>query len=89
MTCTYCCVYSTPGDGQKTRPKHVQFYSKNKFEKLVHIFGIIILRIYHDAQSCECQKLLFMSCGYFARYLLILHSYRYTVHFHLCLFLAH
>jgi hypothetical protein len=28
------CVYSekkTPGDGQKNCPKHVKFYSKNKF----------------------------------------------------------
>jgi len=35
-------------------PKHVEFYSKNKFEKLVHLVGFII-RIYHDAQSSECQ----------------------------------
>jgi len=32
--------------------KCVEFYSKNKFEKLVHLVGIII-RIYHDAQSPE------------------------------------
>jgi hypothetical protein len=36
-------------------PKHVEFYSKNKFEKLVHLVGFII-RIYHDARSSECQK---------------------------------
>jgi len=42
MTYTYCCVYSTPDDGQKTCPKHVEFYSKNKFEKLVHLVGFII-----------------------------------------------
>ena len=24
-------------DGQKNCPKHVEFYSKNKFEKLVHL----------------------------------------------------
>jgi len=29
-------------DGQKTCPKHVKFYSKNKFEKLVHLVGFII-----------------------------------------------
>jgi len=23
-------------------PKHVEFYSKNKFEKLVHLFGFVI-----------------------------------------------
>jgi len=40
----------TPDDGQKNCPKHVEFYSKNKFEKLVYLFGFII-RIYHDARS--------------------------------------
>ena len=29
------------------RSKHVEFYSKNKFEKSVHLVGFII-RIYHD-----------------------------------------
>ena len=44
MTYTYCCVYSikTPDDGQKTCPTHVELYSKNKFEKLVHLVGLII-----------------------------------------------
>ena len=37
-----------PDDGQMNCPKHVEFYSKNKFEKLVHLVGFII-RIYHDA----------------------------------------
>jgi hypothetical protein len=32
----------TPDDGQKTCPKHVDFYSKNKSEKLVHLVGFII-----------------------------------------------
>jgi len=37
-------VYSekTPDDGQRNCPKYVEFYSKNKFEKLVHIVGFII-----------------------------------------------
>jgi hypothetical protein len=35
---------------------YVEFYSKNKFEKLVHLVGFII-RIYHDARSPECQIL--------------------------------
>jgi len=29
-------------DGQRNCPKHVEFYSKNKFEKLVHLVGFII-----------------------------------------------
>ena len=31
-----------PDDGQRNCPKHVEFYSKNKFEKLVHLVGFII-----------------------------------------------
>ena len=52
----HCCVYSekTPDDGQRNCPKHVELYSKNKFEKLVHLVGFII-RIYHDARSPERQ----------------------------------
>ena len=37
-----CVQYQTPGDGQRYCPKHVEFYPKNKFEKLVHLFGFII-----------------------------------------------
>ena len=47
--------YQTPDDGQKTCPKHVGFYSKNKLEKLVHLVGFIT-RIYQDARSHKCQK---------------------------------
>jgi hypothetical protein len=52
-------VYSekTPDDGQKNCPKHVELYSKNKLEKLVHVVGFNI-RIYHDARSPECQNVL-------------------------------
>jgi hypothetical protein len=34
--------------------KHVEFHSKDKFEKLVHLVGFII-QIYHDALSLEHQ----------------------------------
>ena len=44
----------TVDDGQRNCPKYVEFYSKNKFEKLVHVVGFII-RIYHDARSPERQ----------------------------------
>ena len=37
-----CKVKKTPDDGQRNCPKHVEFYSKNKFRKLVHIVGFII-----------------------------------------------
>jgi hypothetical protein len=51
------CVYSekTPDDGQRNCSKHVEYYSKNKFEKLIHVIGFII-RIYYDARSPERQK---------------------------------
>ena len=54
----HCCVYSekTPGEGQRNCPKRVEFYSKNKFEKLVHLVGFVI-RIYHDARSPERQNI--------------------------------
>jgi len=38
-----------------TCPKYVEFYSKNKFEKLMHLVGFVI-RIYHDARSAERQN---------------------------------
>ena len=47
--------YVNEKDGQRNCPKHVEFYSNNKSEKLVHLVGFII-RIYHDARSSECQK---------------------------------
>jgi len=47
-------VKLTPDDGNRNYPKYVDFYSKNKFEKLVHLVGLII-RIYHEARSYERQ----------------------------------
>ena len=49
-----CIQYQTPDEGQKSCTKHVDFYSKNQFEKLVDLVGFII-GIYHDARSHECQ----------------------------------
>jgi len=36
-----CVQWKTPDDGQRNCLKHVEFYSKNKFEKLVHLVGFI------------------------------------------------
>ena len=47
-----CVQRKTPDDGQRNCPKHVEFYSKNKFEKLVLLFGFII-RLYDDTRSPE------------------------------------
>ena len=40
----HCCVYSEniPDDGQRNCPKHVEFYSKNTSQKLVHLVRFII-----------------------------------------------
>ena len=40
-----CTVKKTPDDGQRNCPKHVEFYSKNKFEELVHLVGFVIRNI--------------------------------------------
>ena len=37
-----CVQWKTTDNGQRNCPKHVEFYSKNKFEKLVHLIGFII-----------------------------------------------
>ena len=51
-----CCVYSENllMMDRKNCPKHVEFYSKNKLARFVHLVGFII-RIYHDARSPERQ----------------------------------
>jgi len=36
------CTVKIPDDVQRNCPKHVKFYSVNKFEKLVHLVGFII-----------------------------------------------
>ena len=63
-----CVQWKSPDDGQRNCPKHVEFYSKNTFEKLVHLVGFII-RIYHDARSPEREINLescYASPSYFA-----------------------
>jgi len=37
-----CVQQIIPDDGQRNCPKHVEFYSKYKFEKLVHLVGFIV-----------------------------------------------
>jgi hypothetical protein len=32
----------TPDDGQRNCPKHVEFHSQNKFEKLVQLVGFTV-----------------------------------------------
>ena len=49
-----CVRWKTADDWQRNCPKCVEFRSKHKFEKLVHLVGFII-RMYHDARSPERQ----------------------------------
>ena len=37
-----CVQWKTPVDGQRNCPKHAEFYSKNTFQKLVHLVDFII-----------------------------------------------
>ena len=41
LLCVQCW---TPDDGLRYCPKHVEFYSKNKFEELVLLVGFVIRR---------------------------------------------
>ena len=36
-----CLQCQTPDDGQRNWPKLVEFYSKNKFEKLAHLLVLL------------------------------------------------
>ena len=47
-----CIQQKTPDDGQRNCPKRVEFYPKNKFEKLVHLVGFII-KIYVCVFACS------------------------------------
>jgi len=66
----HCDVYSakTPDDGQRNCPKHVGFYCKNKFQKLVHLVGFIIriaCRNSHHESSDLQSRILFAVPTYF------------------------
>jgi len=37
-----CVQWKAADDVQRNCPKHVEFYFKNEFEKLVHLFGFVI-----------------------------------------------
>ena len=51
------CTVKTPDDRQRNCPKHVEFYSKNKFEILVHLVGFTI-RIRHPRSMAtnRCEQ---------------------------------
>ena len=55
ITCMNCCVYSTRLLMMDRKPVRNRVLLQNKFEKLVHLVGLIT-RIYHDARSSEYQN---------------------------------
>jgi len=57
------CVQWKTHDGQRNCPKHVEFYSKNKFKKLVHLVGFIIGMICCSHSHVSCC--LFISLHWF------------------------
>ena len=56
-----CVQWKTPDDGQRNFSKHVEFCSKNKFEKLVHLVGFIIRN--QSPFVCEYLEILFCVTG--------------------------
>jgi len=50
-----CVQCQTPGEGQRNCPEHVEFCSKNKFEKLAHLVGFVIRIRIERAATCLIQ----------------------------------
>jgi hypothetical protein len=56
----HCCVQrKTPDDGHRNYPKHVEFHSKNKFDKLVHIVCFILRNLKGIITKCGGHKNVF------------------------------
>jgi hypothetical protein len=53
-----CVQWRTPDDRQRNCPKHVDFLSKNKFEKLVHLLCFII----RNLTQCTVTWMLYCVC---------------------------
>jgi len=49
------CTVKSLDDGQRNCPKHVEFYSENIFEKLVHLVGFIIRKNHCVTIACSIQ----------------------------------
>ena len=63
----------TPDDGQRNCPKHAEFYSKNNFEKLVHLVGFIII-----IHNCNTFRINLITHCRLSRH----HEYRRRRHHH-------
>ena len=76
-----CVQWKTPDDGQWNCLKHVEFYSKNKFEKLVHLV-VFITRVCNKF-CCEDNNLLWchaMSLGWGLPCILKFYGWNFDVH---------
>jgi len=58
-----CVQWKTPDDGQRNCPKHVEFHSKNKFVKLVHLVGFNIRNLTQLLQYWPQNKQISGSAG--------------------------
>ena len=56
-----CVQWKTPDDGQRNCPKRVEFHSKNKFEKLVHLVGFIIRIFFYTLVFLSFYNVFFLS----------------------------
>ena len=51
LTPWLCVQWKSPDDGQRNCPKHIDFHSENKFEKLMPLVGFIIGKLYSSFQQ--------------------------------------
>ena len=54
-----CVQWKTPDDGQRKCPKHVQFYSKNKFDKLARQLVLLTESCLTLTQYSNCLDVLY------------------------------
>jgi len=94
-----CVQWKTPDDGQRNCLNHVEFYSKNKFEKLVHLVGFIIwilIPLLKNMGTCVCHGIILWStlmetlyCNLWVKFTLYLFSCKYYLNIFLwCLLLC-
>jgi hypothetical protein len=60
-----CAQWNTPDDRQRNCPKHVEFHSKNKFEKLVHLVGFILRNLTLHSHMNVNFEYCFLLCVFF------------------------
>jgi len=66
----------TPDDGQRNCPKHVELYSENKFEKLVHLVGFVI------RTSCQFLTRSKFKVNFPSHFMLYVTAYRIQKHYY-------